>query len=103
MWSATVPISTAPAQTVSVHLDILPEKRRAHTVSEHKIGYARILFLRPLPKRMHVPEHTRVSILFIKETHTRFCLYGFTVPEMIISHDIIAFPRTRTAQTRHIV
>ena len=39
---------------------------------------------------MHIAQHTRISILFIKEAVFRLALHGFSVPQMVISHDIVS-------------
>ena len=77
-------------QAVAVHLDVLPHQRGAHAVPQHEIRHVRIFLCRALAERMHIPQHTDISVFFIEETVLRCGLYGFPVSEMVISHDIPA-------------
>ena len=55
-------------QSLPVHLNILPKKRRPHTVPHHKIGHIRIFLLRTLPERMNISENAYVSVFFIEKS-----------------------------------
>ena len=65
---------------------------------EHKVWHSRIFILRALPERMHISDHAGIPVLFIKEPILGFCLNRLAVPEMVISHDIIAFPAQKLCE-----
>ncbi len=80
-------------QTFSIFRQILPYKKRTHTVPQNKIREIRIRLLNGLPNLMYVLDQAPVPILFMEKPKLFLRPDGSAMPQMIMTHNIKSFCR----------
>ena len=57
-------------------------------MSQHKVGNLRIFFHGTLAQCMDIRQHAGIAVLFMEKAILRLALYGFSMPQMVIPHNI---------------